>query len=542
MVIVRFLNGLRLLVVLAGMVVGCGVASANDIYIAQNAAGAGNGADCADAYAVSFFNTSANWGTSAGQIGPGTTVYLCGTISTELTVNGSGSSGSPITISFQSTAQISLPACDNTNGCLNVSGVSWIVVDGGTPCGPGTTCATSLSGTGVIRETANGSGLANQQDSIAINAQGGCSNCEFRNLIVGPVYQHTSSSDTHNFGADSALYMKGCNGCTTKVHDLTIHDTTSAVTYVPASSGDAGLQVYNVYAYNYNGGVNIAGSGSSNILSGATIHDSTWGSTANWDAAGCPYHHDGIHVWGSGGGQILGVNYFNNVVTGNYGACATGAAFFEGYTGNENLYNNLFLITYAQDNAGIVNLNGFNIGFYNNVILGNLQSGDICFEVGYSAEGSPFYTPSISFENNAVENCHGLAVQNNNPTLIAWDHNGYGELPSGSTLVYNGTWYYTLASWQGACACDLHSVTPLTGGIAGSLNLNAVGVPASGSPVISAGVNLTSLGITTLNRDTSAGGTVTPNTRSTTAAWDIGAYTYSSGVPVPPTSLSSVLH
>jgi hypothetical protein len=91
--------------------------------------------------------------------------------------------------------------------------------------------------------------------------------------------------------------MGGCNGCVTKVHDLTIHDTTSAVAYIPAASGDNGLQIYHVYGYNYNGGVNIAGSSASNILSGASIHDNYLGSAANWDAVGCPYHHDGVHVW-----------------------------------------------------------------------------------------------------------------------------------------------------------------------------------------------------------------------------------------------------
>src|SRR6202040_1977163 len=56
-------------------------AAASGIFIAQNAAGAANGADCADAYAYAFFNNSANWGSGANQIGPGTTIHLCGTFS-----------------------------------------------------------------------------------------------------------------------------------------------------------------------------------------------------------------------------------------------------------------------------------------------------------------------------------------------------------------------------------------------------------------------------------------------------------------------------
>src|SRR5271170_5558473 len=77
-----------------------GTARAADIYVAQGAAGQNTGQDCADAYAYTFFNASSNWGSLAGQIGPGTTVHLCGTITSPLTAQGSGTSSSPITILF----------------------------------------------------------------------------------------------------------------------------------------------------------------------------------------------------------------------------------------------------------------------------------------------------------------------------------------------------------------------------------------------------------------------------------------------------------
>ena len=50
-------------------------ASLGNVYIAQNSVGANTGADCADAYALSFFNNSGNWGAGPPQIGPGTTVH-----------------------------------------------------------------------------------------------------------------------------------------------------------------------------------------------------------------------------------------------------------------------------------------------------------------------------------------------------------------------------------------------------------------------------------------------------------------------------------
>jgi hypothetical protein len=74
------------------------ICSANDIYLAQSAAGSGNGSSCANARAVSFFNSSGNWGTGATQIGPGTTVHLCGHTTTAITTQGNGTANNPIII------------------------------------------------------------------------------------------------------------------------------------------------------------------------------------------------------------------------------------------------------------------------------------------------------------------------------------------------------------------------------------------------------------------------------------------------------------
>ena len=73
-------------------------ASATNIYLAQDSAGAASGTACADALPVSFFTSSANWGSGANQIGPGTTVHLCGTITTALSFQGSGASGNPVVL------------------------------------------------------------------------------------------------------------------------------------------------------------------------------------------------------------------------------------------------------------------------------------------------------------------------------------------------------------------------------------------------------------------------------------------------------------
>ena len=82
---------------------------AEDFYIAQTYQGGNTGADCSDAYAVTFFNTSGNWTNpkTSGKIGPGDTVHLCGTITSSLNFQNSGSSGSVITLLFESGAIMS---------------------------------------------------------------------------------------------------------------------------------------------------------------------------------------------------------------------------------------------------------------------------------------------------------------------------------------------------------------------------------------------------------------------------------------------------
>src|SRR5579863_1276929 len=94
-------------IAILALTLGCGAARANDIYIAQIAAGSLNGSSCANAFAYGFFNAAANWGAGSNQIGAGTTVHLCGTFTdslngTLLTAYGSGATGNPITIQFES--------------------------------------------------------------------------------------------------------------------------------------------------------------------------------------------------------------------------------------------------------------------------------------------------------------------------------------------------------------------------------------------------------------------------------------------------------
>ena len=125
----------KFLLAMIFVILGATFSVASDIYVAQNAAGGNSGGDCADAHAVSWFNSSANWGSGNGQIGPGTTVHLCGTFtgaanSTMLTIQGSGASGNPVTILFENGADLTAPYWSG-NGAIICSGHNYITIDGG---------------------------------------------------------------------------------------------------------------------------------------------------------------------------------------------------------------------------------------------------------------------------------------------------------------------------------------------------------------------------------------------------------------------------
>lgn len=74
------------------------LASAPTVYVAQAAKGSDSGSSCSNAHSVSWFNNNGNWGGGGTQIGAGTTVHLCGTITSKLTFGGGGASGNPVVV------------------------------------------------------------------------------------------------------------------------------------------------------------------------------------------------------------------------------------------------------------------------------------------------------------------------------------------------------------------------------------------------------------------------------------------------------------
>jgi len=508
-------------------------AQAKNVYLAQSAAGAGNGADCADAYAYIFFNAAANWGTGATQIGPGTTVHICGTIrgtagQTLLTFQGSGTSGNPITLLFESGADLTAPYWGSgAVGAINVNGHSYITINGGS--------------NGVIQNTEDGTGLTYQVSSTGIYLSN-VSNITIENLSLINLCQVTSPSDTASCGSqNTGIFITG-GASNVLVTRNTIHDVGIGMFYgaTPGDSGDV---------YSYNTSYRVANSiqqywsgGTGTVAGFSVIGNDMYcviGGNCNWADTKCVRHLELMHVFinTSGdiySGMVIADNYFHDLGT----ACASGLINLEASGGaitNFQIYNNVFV---PQFNYAITSgTSGSEI--VNNTIVG------ISNTSGLSGGSS-----SLKFENNIVNGATvtdafltgatGASVNFN--SYFNWNVNNGWEIGA----VFSGT----LALWQsnstGLCSggCDLNAITS-------NPNLSASYVPNVGSPVIAAGTNLTSLNIAGLDQgapqffgvNEACGNGCTP--RPSTGAWDMGAYPdppVMGALPNPPTGLKAAVH
>jgi hypothetical protein len=109
------------------------------------------------------------------------------------------------------------------------------------------------------------------------------------------------------------------------------------------------------------------------------------------------------------------------------------------------------------------------------------------------------------------------------------NYNTYGNNNYVGYFLYNGTNLTKLTDWQSASGQDANSNAVADAGV------NAANGTLTGtSAAIGAGTNLYSLGIARLNLDKA------DVVRPQTAAWDEGAYQFSSTIPGPPSPPSGL--
>lgn len=534
-------------------------AAATDIYIAQNSAGAASGADCADAHPISWFNSSANWGSGSTQIGPGTTVHLCGTFTGSagqnlLVTQGDGASGNPIIIRFESGAVLQAPyfgtndGSNPTGGAININN-NWITVDGGTPCGPGTSCASGGgAATGIIKNTLNGTSggacsggsCSNQQISAGVVITG-VSNVEVRNLSVQNIYVHTAcSSDT---GVPSyGVFMLQPGGGT--MSSVSVHDSYMIQMNAGFSGGYgswSNFSVYNNFMTRMSIEIGWGDRGNGSTVSGFNVYGNELSNNYFWWDTGDANHLNGMHPFAvHTGSTMTGLNIYNNYIHGDFGNQHCGSTghetakiFVEGAGGGGitgNVFNNVLIADGIGDYpstafiGAYASASGATIGVYNNTIQGNVTGGVAISNGGFGTglvKNNLISTVNI-FEAQAIP---GVTLTSNCNVFYNGASPFFLTGSSGSTDT-------TYAAWQ-AMGFDANSVT-------GNPLLNSASTPPyqltnNTSSAWQTGTNLTGLGIVALDRDKA--GVARPGG---SAAWDIGAYMSSSSATTPPTPPSDL--
>ena len=487
-------------------------ASAADFWITQNGAGSANGSSLGNAAACdatpntpqstcAAFNSAGHWGSGSGQIGSGTTIHLSGTITAAaqaasyMVFQGSGSGGQPITLSFENCAVLTAPSWGPGGTAITGNGISYIVIDG--------------HGCGTVQTTANGTGLTYTDNDNGIAFGAGCSNCTIQNMIVGPMYVHAGSSDEGGQNSGGIYVLDGDN---VMFQNNTVFDAHWCIAYA-WDANHSSLSISSNTAYHCDHGIAVEG-GTAFSLTGASASSNTIHDASNWDDAAVDNHHDGIHFWCVVNGcAITGVNIYSNYFYGDWGA-GFNSWIYDEVEGTATQNNAYIFNNYGIDQSlasgsgcGYICFLGASPTVVNNTVVGASNTVGLCLQ--------NFGTGTVTVENNVCSNVnHALATQN--ATALVWNYNDYYGIGSGG---FGGGSSFAL--WQMACSCDGNSIT--------TNPLLIAFKPAPSSPLIAAGVNLTSLGIVALDSD------CVGVSRPASGAWDIGAYNY---IP-PPGSISS---
>lgn len=500
------------------LILSPGVCFAEDIYIAQNSAGAANGTSCGNAYAVPWFNTSGNWANpkQAGKIGPGDTAHLCGTITSQLTILASGTSGNVITIFFETNAKMSSPAWPS-DGAISASRKSYIVIDGGS--------------NGIIENTANGTNLANQVDSIGVWLETP-NYTTVQNLAINNLYVRPIGTDPEAYGTGVKILNSGGNTTgygNNRVTNCSGHDMARFI-HLSYYGDCRNYEFDHLTAYNINwGGAAGAKNSGNDHLTNISVHDNYFHDFVNWDdTLSNNHHHNGWFTWAvTPGSTVTTIRYYNNKIGPNYGDHATSGLFVQGHIDDVMAYNNIFVAN-SNDNP----MNGFiffdpdasqsgTYRIYNNTVIGGGTG--IAFNIRGSGSGGE--TKSAYVYNNIINNVNtGIAIYSNADVVLFADYNDYYPSPKLSTSVNSSGSFKTFAEWQ-ALGYDANSVI-----INPQLDSNYKLTSSSPSSVSAGGVNLSS--IFTTDKD--------GNTRPSTGSWSMGAYQYSQSgakTPQPPTNL-----
>ncbi|MGO9203148.1 MAG: hypothetical protein ACLQM8_21720 [Limisphaerales bacterium] len=493
-----------------GVFITSGLVSAKDIYIAQTAQGSGNGTSAANAYAVSWFNTAGNWGSGSSQISPGDTVHLCGTITSVLTIQASGTASAQTTIYFESGANITVPSFPQyiNSGQINGNGKSYYTIDGG---GHGWMTATASTGNSGSYPAAIVPGLSGSVTGVTI-----------QNLTITNVYNMQNNANGDSTEATAIFAELVFTGFT--VRGCTLANAYSGIELLYQSGRSSNVQIYSNTITHCNWLTRVA------PLTGTSIMDTVLQHHNIGDYVGTEYddsndnnHHDGF-FWDASavGSWTTNVSIFGNVIGPHLGAHTTAHIYFSAAGGGGHhaveIYNNVFFVdssvAAASPGNGFIYLWGVTGNVYNNTLNDARNGSGACIEVTTDKPAL------VSVQNNVITGCNACVASAGN--IGVWNYNLYLHSGGAPGLMNNQTW----SGWQGS-GNDTHSI------VADPQYVNATAFNfaiQSASPAIGATAqNFTSLFTTDI-----AG-----TTRPSTGNWTMGAYLYGSAPvpPAPPTDL-----
>lgn len=530
--------------------------SAANVYVTSTGAAAGNCPSGSTTFAPAQFSNSSNWGSGANQIGPGTTVLLCGTItgtagSTLLTLQSSGSSGNPITLTFDAGASLQAPYFSQ-NGALNVNGQTHITINGGT--------------NGSIMAMANGTAGAtncpagactNQQSSQAI--QGLNSNDLVENLNVGPMYVATSGDNAWNSLSVDCIDTGSNSAAPSNVtiNNVVTHDCYTGVGFWFGGTG-SNYTVSNSTMYNVCWGMDVIEGGGT--YSNVNIFGNKIYNHANWSNSGAACHSNGLHLFQANNCSscfVSGIFLYNNEWDGPGASDTTAQLQMDNNGGNAQvtngwIFNNVFSWTSTDCNntcdaqLGLWTGSGWSV--YNNTFIGDATG---------NSPGAPLMSDNqagvtLAFKNNVLTTSSMLMGFNSGLMLSGSpNYNVYANVGSsgggGATCVFTGTF----SSWQscigsaGDANSHYYATDPLPTCNSNSDCSNVI--PLAGSTVIGAGENLYSTcngqpnpGLGALCFDKAG------NPRPSASNWDAGVF-QSAGALLstpalsPPTNLNAVV-
>lgn len=540
----------RLFLILASLLFSLPLFAANDVYLAQSSAGGNTGVDCADAKPSTYFNSSGNWSaTPSGiQIGPATTVHLCGTFSGSgndqwLAFQGDGSSGNPVTVKFETNAIMTSPHHASA-GAIAVQGHVWFVIDGGT----NGTIQNTLSGS--TGGSCPGGPCSSQADSRGITFCG-CNNSttdthgEVKNLNILNIYVHTylgNDPDTYSRIGLSAIFMSGGD---VHIHNNKLWNAAEALSFETYGSVDNIEVDHNDLGYD---GWGFGVAGDTSVVPNIYFHDNHLHDFGNWQSDNGSTHINGIFAYNGSGGSVNNFYLYNNLFDGDMGFQSWttwvhfGADAGPPWTTGPGLkmWNNIIVSTQCISN-GLVQMEGGSANqIVNNVIIQNscVNSGSNTNGVGLSA-GTAVATTINLDQNNIFSGTNQPIRYGTHITTSNEDYNAFGNVGANGNGNFScsgcGTGTNSLAAWQAVCSCEAHAQatspysTPFS-------NLTTQGVPSTGFLGIGLGVNLSSSAtgpLASLASATTAGNTVAAIPRL--VPWAIGAYVLSGGGGIPPT-------